>query len=251
MLGITGGLGTIYNGRALPVAVIDDYIMPMVAEAVRDQIALIVSTELVNLKAKAEDLAVNSPGTLQGIQAQADLDNGIYDIISNIYIEKGSDFTDEQMPGLNIFYGRSDFAANQGNSINIQRSLSTYTIEVHLREKHKQSGNDISYADEKSAKNAMRIVGILRGIIMSGQYITLGDAFQGIVWGRRVASVDIFQPDFQNPDSRHGIIGVVSINVDFKEVSPELQGVELLGTLTEITSKLRTADDGKVLTIET
>lgn len=250
MLGITGGLGTVYSGHNVPAPVIDDYIMPMVAELVRDQIALIVSTELSALKVRAEDLALNQPATLQGIQAQSDIDNGVFDVIDNIFIEKGADFMSTQIPGLNIYYGRSDFSATEGDAVNRQVSMSDYAIEVHVQEKHLQENNAIKKGDEKAARKAARILGLLRGIVMSGQYVHLGDSFNDIVWGRRVTSLDVFQPDFQEKDGKQGIVGIMNIAVKFNEIGPEISGELITSVMTDITAKLRTADDGKVITIE-
>ena len=230
--------------------VIDDYIMPLVAELVRDQIAYIVSGELVNLKALAETLAATQPATLVGKQAQADLDNGIYGVIDNIFIEKGTHFTEQEIPGINIYYGRSDYPQNEGDPRNRQVSDSSYIISVHITEKHKQENDEISLGDEKSARNALRIVGIIRGILMSGQYVTLGSTFKGILFRRWVSSVDVFQPDFQESDGRHGIMGVLNISVKFNEIGPEIDGEKITAAFTDISAKLRTNDEGRVIRIE-
>lgn len=231
------------------MSLIDTYIMPMVAELVRDQIALIISTELPGLKALAESLIITEPGSPQGEQAQKDLDNGIYDIIDNIFIEKGTHFQDTEMPGLNIYFGRSDFSGSQGDTVHKQKANTSYIIEVHEREKHEQAADVIKYGDEKSARNTARILGILRGILMSGQYVTLGGTFKKIVWRRRVTSLDVFQPDYQESDGRHGIVGMLNILVEFEEIGPEISGEILLSAITDIKVKLKTADDGKIIQI--
>jgi hypothetical protein len=244
--------GRVIAGACLPsLPVIGDYIMPMLAELVRDQIALIVKTEISNLKTVAEDLALNQPATLEGQQAQADLDNGVYDIIGNIFIEKGTHFQSAQIPGLNIYYGRSDFSATGGDAVSRQQATSSYIIEVHAHERHEQKDGIIFHGDEKAARKTGRILGILRGIIMSGQYVTLGDEFEALIWRRRVTSLDVFQPDFQESDGKQGIVGILNINVEFEELGPEISGEVLAETISRITAKLRTADDGNVITIET
>lgn len=229
---------------------INSYIMPMITELVRDQIALIVSAELAEQKVIAEDLVITQPATPEGIQAQKDIDNGIFDILDNIFIEKGTHFQDEQIPGLNIYFGRSDFSASVGDTIHTQKATSTYAIEVHESEKHTQIADVITYGDEKSARNTARILGFLRGILMSGQYVTLGDEFKQIVWRRRVTSLDVFQPDFQESDGRHGIVGVLNIAVEFNEIGPEITGELIASTRSLINVKLRTDDDGKIIQIE-
>lgn len=245
------------NGEAVPQPeppqpVINDYIMPMVAELVRDQIALIILTELPAQEAIAIDLAATQPETLAGKQAQLDIDNKIYDIINNIFTEKGTHFQNDQMPGLNIYFGRSDYSATEGDNVNTQVSNSNFTLEVHLQYKHKQAGVEpIEYGDEKSARVVARILGLLRGILMSGQYITLGDEFSGIVEKRRVTSLDVFQPDSQEDDAKQGLVGILNLDVKFRETGPQLMGETLTAARTSITIKLRTADDGKVIIIDT
>ena len=66
----------------IPESVIDDYIMPMIAELIRDQIALILFLELPKQKEIAEDLAATQPETVQGKQAIQDLENKVFDIIN-------------------------------------------------------------------------------------------------------------------------------------------------------------------------
>ena len=86
---------------------------------------------------------------------------------------------------------------------------------------------------------------------MSGQYYNLGEPFADIVERRRVTSIDVFQPDFQESNARHGIVGIMNIAVNFRELGPEVAGEILTSTMNYITSKLKTADDGKVIIIET
>ena len=251
MLHITYGLGTKYPGALAPVPVIDDYIMPLISELVRDQIALIIITELPKQKAIAVDLAANQPATLQGIQAQTDLDNGVYDIINNIFTEKGTQFTEKQLPGINIVYGNSGYSATEGDNINQQVSNSNYAIGVHFEGIHEQTGDVIKKGDEKAARVTARTLGLLRGILMSGQYKTLGDEFKGIIWKRRVTSLDVLQPDYQEINGRHGIVGLLNMEVKFSEIGPAIDGVQLAATINNIRVKLRTDDDGKVIPINT
>jgi hypothetical protein len=247
-LELTDDLGV--KSGTLLTPVINTYIMPMVAELVREQLALIILTELPHQKVLAEDLSVNALHTIQGRQALKDLQDGIYDIINNIFIEKGTHFQAAQMPGINIYYGRSDFSATEGDNIT-QVSNSNYSIGVHVTKEHLKKGDaPIVDGDKLSAYMTARVLGILRAILMSGQYITLGNTFKGIIYGRRVSGLDVFLPDAQESDGRHGIVGILNISVKFKELSPEKEGTLLASASTAITAKLRTADDGKVILIE-
>jgi len=231
--------------------VIDDYIMPMVAEIVRDQIALIIVNELQNQKSIAENLAATQPETLVGRQAVSDLDNGIFDIIQNIFIEKGTKFDGSELPGMNIYYNRSDFPMNEGNPINHQVADASYTIEAHITAKHKQKDDEIKYGDEKAARIAARTMGLIRAIIMSGQYVRLGySKTDNLVWRRWVNSVDVIQPDYQESDAVHGTVGILNIAVKFNEIGPAVRGEILQKIIAEINVKLHTSYDGKVITIE-
>ena len=152
------------------VAAIAEYIMPSIAECVRDQIAVIVNTELTNQKTLAEELILNHPLTPEGIQAQEDIDNGVFDVLENIFLEKGTHFTEGQMPGMNIIYGNSTLPSSKGNNTSTQTSDTSYSISVHVESAHKQQAGVIEQGDQKSAKLATRIIQIVRAIIMSGQY---------------------------------------------------------------------------------
>ena len=232
------------------VATLSGYIMPSLAEGVRDQIALVVLTELTNQKAIAEDLILNHPLTPEGIQAQEDIDKGVFDVLDNFFIEKGTHFADYQMPGINVLYGSSPYPKNQGNNISTQSTDTGYVISVHAESKHAEKSGVISKGDEKSARLVARIAMIIRTILMSGPYVRLGfDKELRLISKRWVSQVDVFQPDFQESDGRHGILGVVNISVEFDELSPDLQGEALQAFLTQIKIKLKTEDNGKIITI--
>ena len=234
-----------------PEPVISGYIMPMIAELVRDQLGLIMSLEFQAQKDIAEQLIIDAAASPEGIQAQRDIDDKIFDIIDNMFIEKGTDFTEAQLPGMNIYFGRSDYPSSEGTIANKQLSESVYNIQVHINKAHDKKGLVIVKGDEKSARIAARILGIARAILMSGQYIRLGDTFDEIVWRRWVNSVDVFQPDFQENDGKHGIVGLLPISVKFNELGPEISGEVITATLTNINVKLRTDDEGKIIQIET
>jgi len=232
--------------------VIDNYIMPMIAEIVRDQIALIIIGELNNHKTLAENLAATQPETLVGKQALWDLENGVYDVLSNFFIEKGTKFDKSELPGINIYYNRSDYPADKGDAINRQVANASYTIEAHITAKHKQKNDEIKYGDEKAARVAARIIGLIRAIIMSGQYVRLGYSTQdNVIWQRWVNSVDVFQPDYQENDAVHGTVGILNATVMFNEIGPAISGEILQKIITGINVKLRTADNGKVISMET
>ena len=139
----------------------------------------------------------------------------------------------------------------EGDNINRQVSNSNYAISVHFEEIHEQKANVIKTGDEKAARITARTLGLLRGILMSGQYVTLGDEFKGIIWKRRVTGLDVLQPDYQEVNGRHGIVGLLSIEVKFSEMGPAINGVQLAATINNIRVKLRTADDGNVIPINT
>ena len=239
------------QGEIEATAKIDVYILPSVAECVRDQIALFVYTELVNQKAIADDLILNHPLAPESIQAAEDISNGVFDVLDNFFIEKATIFQTAQMPGINVIYGNSSLPVSGGNNISRQTSDSIYSISVHIEGRHEQDGAVIKYGDEKSAKLAARIIQIMRGIIMSGQYVRLGFDEKPYIIGKRwVPQVDVLQPDFQQQDARNGIVAVLSINVNFEELAPDVEGVLLLSLATAIKLKLKTEDNGKIINID-
>lgn len=249
-------VSTYWPARYWPVrarvhkAAIAGYIMPSLTEIVRDQLGLIVSTELANQKTIADELILNSPLTPEGIQAKADVDNGIYEILDNIFIEKGTHFTQKQLPGMNIYFENS--SPSQGNPVNRQVSPSMFTISGHFEEVHTQDGDVIETGDSKSAKNALRLIAMVRAIIMSGPNVRLGfDSQPRIINRRWVSSFDVLQPDFQESDGRHGNVGVLKVAVELEELGPELQGVTLESIHTAIKAKLKTSDNGKIININT
>ena len=231
-------------------ATIAGYIMPSLTEIVRDQLALIVSSELANQKQVAEQLVADAPLTPEGIQAKADIDSGIYDIIDNIFVEKGTHFQASQLPGMNIYFDNA--SPSLGTPVNKQIVPSIFTISAHFTDAHSQDGDIIEKGDTKSAKNALRLIAMVRAILMSGANIRLGFNSQPrIVNSRWVSSFDVLQPDFQEADGSHGSVSVLKLAVNLEELGPEPVGQELESIHTAIKVKLKTSDDGKIININT
>ena len=254
---MSGTTGTWWPGLWWPiralihVATLSGYIMPSLTEIVRDQIGLIVSTELAKQKTIAEDLALNHPATPEGIQAQSDLDNDIFKIVNNIFIEKGTHFQAAQLPGMNIYFDAA--SSNAGTSKAMQITNSVYTLSAHFESAHVKKGDEaIDPGDEKSARNALRVIAIVRAILMSGPYVRLGfDDKPRIVNKRWVNSFDVLQPDFQESDGRHGNVAALKITVELEELGPQITGEVLQAIFTAIKIKLKTSDDGNIININT
>jgi hypothetical protein len=81
----------------------------------------------------------------------------------------------------------------------------------------------------------------VRNVLMAGAYTYL--AMRGTVWRRWPERVQIFQPQMEGRPIQHVIAARLTLNVEFNETSPQVQGQPL----ELITWKTKRAGDGRVM----
>ena len=151
---------------------------------------------------------------------------------------------------MNIYFDVA--SSNTGNSVSRQITQSVYTVSAHFQAAHTKKGEVLEAGDEKSAKNALRVIAIVRAIVMSEQYTRLGFNEKPFIVSRCwVNSFDVLQPDYQESDGNHGNVSALKITVGLEELGPQVQGEILQTRLTAIKVKLKTSDNGKIINIET
>lgn len=181
-------------------------------EIVRDQIAAILVLEVARQQELAT--AAGKDPELWGLRVFTERSNP-----SEIFRE--GDLT----PIVNIWYGGTEFDYQASDTVEHQKGIGTYNIDVYAAGESFETAEGQECSDEVAARNSHRAIRLVRNILMSNTSVYLG--LRGLVWSRRVQSITPYQPD-ANDDMTQQIIGArVAFRVVFSEVSPQAETVPL------------------------
>ena len=200
-------------------------------QVVRDQIALILANEVENQKALATAAAE---------------DPALWDL--KIYTERAQPWEvwlnnqSDPTPIVNVWYDSSNFEKSLGDTVERQRSGTTYNIDIYaLGVASNDSSGGHNPGDREAAENAQRGLKLVRNILMAdtNTYLQL----RGLVGTRWPESIQAFQPEL--PENNYLQIWAVrlALNVEFNEFSPQYVPVNL--EVIDIT--LQREEDGRVL----
>jgi|SRR6478609_280735 len=175
-------------------------------EIIRDQIAIILVTELAN-----QYTLTNDPN-LNNIKGQVEAINP-------------EDKT--ELPVINVSFVRGDFGdlkANDGTNKGIYR----YHIDVYVNAKTTQSAK----GDNLSAIALQRIIGVIRTIIDHPIYNTLGFS-KGFIWRTKINNIDI--RDEGKNDALNSRMGRLTMEVQATESTDMPDGILIAGANTHVT----------------
>ena len=201
-------------------------------ELVRNKIAAILTTEIVNQRA----LAVTA--------GKPDPDLWFFDV----YIERtrawevltdsdGSEAGELKNGLVNVMFESDSFDNAGSMNLTKQRAHGTFFLDCYAH----INATDALAGDEATAKASERIARLVRNIIMYGDYAYLG--LQGLVTRRYINKRDKLQPDIQQTGLENVIVTRVSLEVDYEEYTKEAAGV----TMEEVLGECTLSDTGQVL----
>jgi len=200
-------------------------------EVVRNQIAQILANEVSNQMSLA---------------TAAGKDPELWNL--KIYTERAQPWEkwlndqSDSTPIVNVWYDSSNFDKSLGDTVERQRSGTTYNIDIYalgVASNNSEGGHNTG--DRESALNAQRGLRIVRNILMAdtNAYLQL----RGLVGTRWPDSIQAFQPEL--PENNLIQIWAVrlALNVEFNEFSPQYvpENLEII----DVT--LQRDEDGKVL----
>ncbi len=178
-------------------------------EVVRDAVAAILYNELNEQLA----LAIAAPDSVYEALLRSFFDQqpDTTDEL-NLFVERFVRFNITELNAINLFWDRS--LLSKGTQISNQESNTKIIIEVIVAHK----GTDDIRGDSLASLNLQKMLGVIRSIIMHGNYITLGFA-RPFIERRWVNDLNNFRPqENENRVTVDNIIsGSVSLNVEFKE----------------------------------
>jgi hypothetical protein len=203
------------------------------SELVRDQIAAI-------LLAETEQQQVLAP--LAGKSA-ALWKLRIYTERSNPWDEfnDGDQTAVDTSPIVNISLDSVTFDPKSSNSVERQKAVGVYHVDVYGYAVSAASEYGHEPGDEAAAVEVQRAMRLVRNVLMAGHYVYL--AMRGTVWRRWPERVQIFQPQMDGRPIQHVIAARLTLNVEFNETSPQVQGQPL----DLITWQTKRASDGRVM----
>ena len=182
-------------------------------EIVRDQIAAILFLELENQKE---------------IAPRANLDPKLFDF--RVFKERSNpwdicDAEGENKPIINVWFSNSDYDYSSSSSIDKQKTTGFFNIDCIATATSQETADGQKLGDEMASVEVQRVAKIIRNILMSdtNAYLQL----RGLVWGRRVMSLNIFQPSAENGMMQNLCAGRLVLQVTFNEFSPQYEPQEL------------------------
>lgn len=215
------------------------------AEIVRDQIASILYVEKEEQKVLAA-AAAKDPA-LWDFDVYVERSRP-WEILTNTDGSEGGD-----MPLVNVSFDSDAHDNKGGNVVASQKVVGTFNVDCYGQKTKRPTapGNEpaTNSGDEQSSKEADRIARLVRNILMADvyTYLALSDRElglgNGLVISRYVMRREKFQPDIQAVGFENIVAERVTVRVEYTEFSPQLEGVDLEVTFSEVQQD----DTGKVI----
>jgi hypothetical protein len=201
-------------------------------QIVRDQIALILATEIASQQALA---------TAGG------KDPDLWKV--RIFLERANaweQFLDvppaDTSPICNVWFDQDTFPEDQGNVVSRQTSRGVFNLDCFgygVSANNPSGGHEPG--DKEAAFEAHRALKLVRNIIMAAEYVYLG--LQGTVGKRWPLSRNSFQREFQELAIQQVAGARFALRVDYNEFSPQVAAE----TLEYMSTTIKRAEDGEVL----
>jgi hypothetical protein len=133
---------------------------------------------------------------------------------------------DDTSPIVNVWFDRSQVDPKKSDVVQKQQYDGTFKIDCYgygVATASLSGGHDPG--DARAAFEAQRAARLVRNILMAGHYVTLG--MSGVVAQRMVQAIQSFQPQIDDRPAQRIVGCRLSLGVDFKELSPQVQGQPL------------------------
>lgn len=183
-------------------------------ELVRDQIAIILATEVANQKSLATAGGKNPD--LWDFKVYLERSNPLDNYASE------SDLT----PVVAVSYYNSVFDGTKGDSVETQACMAQFNIDCYAVGRSGDSGTGQVNGDQVANESVQRIVRLVRNILMTPEYGWLN--LRGTVGKRKVSRVEVQQASKSQQDATINIaVATLALTVDMIETSPQYIGQPL------------------------
>jgi hypothetical protein len=148
------------------------------------------------------------------------------------------------VPIVNVWFDQHAIDTSKSDPVKRQVYNGTFHVDCYGYGVSVDEDTGHTPGDKSAVLEAQRAARLVRNILMASQYFVLGlpRKEQQFVWGRRVQSVQAFQPPMDQHPGVH-VAGVrLVVQVDYNEFAPEYQpeNLEILNI------QIRRTDEGEV-----
>lgn len=150
-----------------------------------------------------------------------------------VHVDRSVTFDHTELPAVNVFL---DGGTYDNETIEKQDGSYSYNIDIYTASKTSQNVS----GDKNSLRNLQRLCGIIRAILQSPHYLTLGFS-RPSVSVRSVKSIQIQDPRL-NQDALNTMYGRIILDVRFIEMAEQFKPVVSGGSDTEV--RLEEGDKG-------
>lgn len=207
-------------------------------EIIRDRIAQIITDESANQSLLATTQGKEDP-------TQWDL---------RVFVERAEPWEQFQrdqegrevsdVPIVNVWFERLTFDERRSNVVSRQQGPGVFNIDVYGFGRSTETAEGHDPADNIASLKMQQGIRLIRNILMSGYYVTLGwDLPQKTIGQRFIRSIGAFQPDAKDSPAIRMAAGRIAFEVSFNETSFEY----VAPTIQEVSVGIKYAPDGSVL----
>lgn len=183
-------------------------------ELVRDQIAIILATEVTNQKSLATAGGKNP--ALWDFKVYLERSNPLDNYSSE------SDLT----PVVAVSYYNSVFDGTKGDGTETQACTAQFNIDCYAIGKSGDSGTGQVNGDQVANESVQRIVRLVRNILEAPEYRWLN--LRGTVGKRKISKIEVQQASKQERDVTLNVaVATLALTVDMIETSPQYIGQPL------------------------
>lgn len=190
-------------------------------EIIRDQIAAILATEIMNQRALAVSQSLNPDDW--GLRVFSERASPV---------ESFPDKTEDSTPVANVWFDSINFIDAGSNVMERQKAEGSFNIDVYGFGRSRAAGTGHDAGDKTAALQAQRAIRLIRNILMAAENTYLG--LRGLVGGRRFQSITSMQPQQDANNIFHVVGARLNLVVNFNEFSPQTEPVELEGVSAQV-----------------
>lgn len=200
-------------------------------EVVRDQIALLLATEIAN-----QQLLATAGG-----KDPDDWKLRIFTERSNPWEQFLNDQNDKSSL-VNVWFDNTTYIPGAGSTVERQKTEGVFNIDCYGYGLSKDDGGTGQIAgDQEAALEVQKALRLVRNILMAAEYTYLG--LQGVVWQRWPQSITVFQPQQDGQPIQNTVGARVALRVTFNEFSPQVEAE----TLEQVSVDIKRAEDGQII----
>ena len=201
-------------------------------EIVRDQLAIILVTEVANQMALAT--AASKDPLLWKLRTFLERSNPFEQFLN----DPEADIS----PLVNIWVDNSQFDPKASNVSERQKSETVYNLDCYgIGISADLPAGGHTPGDEKASLDVQRAVRLVRNIFQASENTYL--QLQGTVWGRWPHTIEFFQPQIDGRTVQQVKGARFALRVGFNEFSPQY----VPETLELVTNTIKRAEDGEVI----